>query len=508
MTRPPNGAPAVALSQSRGKREQPEDADQAIVYTPYGRGPVIRTRKSDGIKEVQLLEWESFAKPAAAIASKRTPCMMYTAVDYPSVIPHVGDDVVCQYGRGRVKQISRVTTTDAKKNEEPPALKYTIALSSWKLNGRSDVTCHVTSPPPRVVRKHTLSEMDAHEKVELAKGQKSKATNFFSQRKDYNLALTTYASAVDAVRNVQHDHTSTNEVRSDLVVVMVTCSNNAATCCIKLEKWDEASKFAKNALILLDALYGKRGMKIHSILNKEGMVDSKLFGEWRVKSYLVVARACVEEGAVSDAMSVLKKARDVAMGYIDEINFKQQQLLSKEEKASLKSLASQVKEIRRRLVECSDKKKATKKMEKRRAKAMFGGDRENASTAKVNKKMESPPEWSKMENNETANTAPTIEPGGDSSPPGTGDQENESPYQRKSSLNANKTHDGSPHPSVRKSVSFSNRPPQVKEIESVAAPGEEDEEAPWYLEHQEALIMIALAGFSGVALMAMRRSFR
>jgi hypothetical protein len=71
--------------------------------------------------------------------------------------------------------------------------------------------------------------MDAHEKVELAQSQKLKATEYFSKKKDYALALNAYAGALDAVRNVQHDNSSTNEVRADLIVTMVTCSNNAAT---------------------------------------------------------------------------------------------------------------------------------------------------------------------------------------------------------------------------------------------------------------------------------------
>merc|ERR1712194_615303 len=100
---------------------------------------------------------------------------------------------------------------------------------------------------------------DAHEKVALAENQKLKATGYFTQKKDYDLALTTFASAVDAVRNVQHDHTSTNTVRADLVVVMVTCSNNAATCCIKMEKWDEASKFAKKCTHSIGCTVWKEG---------------------------------------------------------------------------------------------------------------------------------------------------------------------------------------------------------------------------------------------------------
>ena len=525
-----SSSPLALPQKYRATPKQPEDSDQAIVHTPYGRGLVTRTRKDDAIKEIQLLEWESLVKPTSG-TKRQTPFMMYTAVDYPSVIPRIGDDVICQYGRGRVTNMSRVTTTtdttiDAETKKDPtttkPAIKikYTIALSSWRLNGRSDVTCNVIHPPPRVVRKHTLSEMDAHEKVSLAKTQKAKATTFFSQKKDYDLALSTYASAVDAVRNVQHDHTSTNTVRADLVVVMVTCSNNAATCCIKLQKYDEASKFAKNALILLDALYGKRGKKIHTILKSEGSIDAKLFGEWRIKSYLIVARSCIETNEIVDAMAVLKKARGVATSYIDELNASIQQhqsRQSKEEKASFKSLTIQMKEIRRLLVECSDKKKAAKKTEKRRAKAMFGGggssskeedgDKENASPAETNannKDLEQQQSDKKessatTKNANTANTPDTVE---DEVRHTKSETKQPPPFKRKSSLNGNK--DGRPGP--RKSVSFSNRPPQIKEIES--ANSEDGEDAPWYSEHQEALIMLAVAGLSAVALMALRRSAR
>ena len=203
---------------------QLQDADQAIVQTPFGRGIILRTRNDDNIKEVQLLEWEGMAKPTSR---DNKPIIMYTSINYPSVQPHIGDDVVCSYGRGRVEEV--LSLPSAKKNRKLPRLKYSIALSSWRLRGRAKVTCSIISPPPRVVRKHTLSEMDAYEKVELAQSQKIKATEYFVKKKDYSLALNSYAGALDAVRNVQHDYSSTNEVRSDLVLTMITCSNNAAT---------------------------------------------------------------------------------------------------------------------------------------------------------------------------------------------------------------------------------------------------------------------------------------
>ena len=202
----------------KANKRQPDDADQAIVQTPYGRGIILRTRKDDNIKEVRLLEWDNMSNK---------PFMLYSSTNYPSVQPHVGDDVICPYGRGRVKAVSILPTITT--DRKLPRIKYSIALSSWRLRGRANVTCHIVTPPPRVVRKHTLSEMDAYEKVDLAQSQKLKATEYFSKKKDYSMALNTYAGSLDAVRNCQHDHSSTNEVRADLVVTMVTCSNNAAT---------------------------------------------------------------------------------------------------------------------------------------------------------------------------------------------------------------------------------------------------------------------------------------
>ena len=453
-----------------------EDANQCIINTPYGRGLVIRTRPDDHIKEVEMLEWDNqncFVKKP-----QQKPSMMYTSVDYPSVQCKVGDDVVCEYGRGQVTNISRVD------DSKSTTLKYTIELasSSWMIAGRKPVVCN-TCDPPRVVRKHTPSEMGPHEKIIHSMSYKTKATKYFTE-KDYDKALTSYAEAVDAVRNVQHDHTSTNEVRADLVVIMITCSNNAATCCIKLGKWQEAKKFAQNALILADALYNKKGKKIHTLLNKEGTIDAKLFGEWRVKSYLITARAYFEEGNVQEAITLLKtKAKVVALKYIDEINTKQLQNHSKEEKASLKALTNQLKEIKRLLVECSNKKKATKSMEKKRAKAMFGGKDKIASTPQGNTSHQ------KAKNDHTEATIAS-------------DMPNQEKIEESS--------DDTSRPVLNKAVSFS-KIPEVKEYEKEAEYEESDKEessVAWYDEHKEALILLAVGGLSFVSILALKRFIR
>jgi hypothetical protein len=515
-TSPPTSVPkAVDAEQQRqhNHQQQAEDSDQAIVDTPYGCGLVIRSRKHDGIKEIQLIERGSFENMQCDDDAESTPTIarcksssserkLYTTVDYPSITPNVGDDVVCQFGRGLIRDISHL---DHCGNNEPPVVRYTIELSSWRLRGRSSVICHITTPTAllRVVRKHTYKEMDAVEKVELARSRKTNATNYFTKSKDYNLALSTYASAVDALRNIHHDHTSTNEVRADLLLLLITCSNNAATCSIKLDKWEEASKFAQNALILIDALYEKRGKKIHTILNREGTIDAQLFGEWRVKSYLITARACMEKGDEAVAMGILKKAHLLAMKYMDRINAILPHNRSKEETVSCKSLISQIKDIRRLMSECSDKKKATKEVEKKRARAMFGGT--NNSTIKKASSEDSEKN-SKMED-DLQRQEQQITMKDDNGVNGTtsfAGHMNEKEV-------ANKSIDHPSSPACRKSVTFSQRPPQVKEFEPFNSSDDDDDDDvhdSWYNQHKEALIVMAVAGLSTIALISLKKFAR
>ena len=482
-------------------QEQPDDLDQAIVDTPYGHGLVIRSRKCDGIKEIQLLDLTNFQKlrsdddtdaigtpPAKYRSSIRSERMLYTTVDYPSTAPRVGDDVVCQFGRGRIQECR----VDCCGNNEQPVVKYAIELSSWRLRGRSSVLCYITThtAPLRVVRKHTYSEMDAIEKVELARSRKAKATNYFTKTKDYSLALSTYASAVDALRNVSHDHTSTNEVRADLLLLLITCSNNAATCCFKLNKWDEASKFSQNALILIDALHEKRGKKIHSILNREGTIDAQLFGEWRVKSYLVMAHSSMEKDDNLLAMGILKKAHLIAMKYIDHINAILPNNRSKEETASCKSLISHIKDVRRVMSECSKKKKATKEIEKRRARAMFGGTSSDNTIQKDSTESE---KNHKMKGARQQHRKPTV-------------------VDKCANVTTAISSIGrSSSPACKKSVSFSQCPPQVKEFEPFSSSNDDDDQEiheTWISQNKEALIVLAVAGFSTIALITLKKFAR
>jgi tetratricopeptide (TPR) repeat protein len=322
----------------------PEDKDQQVVITPYGKGLVVRTRKHvDGVQEIELMDWKG-----ATYSGPNRPATLFTSSKFPSVPPAVGDDVLTTYGRGTVSEL--------RNNDQAVVL-----LSSWRLAGRSRVKCYLSLSSLRVLRAKKLYEMSVYEKVEHGQELKNEATAFF-QRKEYEKALNVYSHAVDAVRYVQHKKDSSNEVRADLLVLMITCSNNAATCCTQLQKWDDSIKFAKSALSLIEALEEKKGKKIHTFLNQEGFSDMKIFGEWKVKSYLITGRSLSEKGESAEAMDVLKKAQDVILSFTSNIP---------EGDPSVKPLLLNGKEVKKLYAICKDKKKAQLQKEKQRAQAMF-----------------------------------------------------------------------------------------------------------------------------------------
>lgn len=260
----------------------PEDKDQRVVQTPYGKGIIIRIRnKNVGVRtqnamyEIELVNSTKLKRerPEEVSSSNSTnPPMLYTPVKYPSVPPEVGSDVLTKWGRGKLIKIRDNGTK-----------VHVVRLSSWRLANRSRVLCYVSAAECEVIRPKKIYDMDVFEKVEYANLIKQHATEKFKQ-KDYSGALGLFAKAIDAVRYVQHGVGSTNELRADLIVVMITCSNNAALCSSKQNDWDRTAKFAENALVLIEALEEKGSKsKIKGVLNMDGIGDSQLFGTWKVK---------------------------------------------------------------------------------------------------------------------------------------------------------------------------------------------------------------------------------
>lgn len=332
----------------------PEDKDKRLVNTPYGPGMVCRTRTDDGISEVELSNWTS--------TGTRKPTTLYApSTSLSSIAPTIGCDVLCFAGRGRVIAIE--TTNDDASSSHCP--KLTIVLSSWRLANRSRVKCYLPASAVQVVRAKRIYEMDVFEKIDHAFALKQHATDFFHQAK-YLEALEEYSRAVGTVKYVQHADSSPNALRADLLVIMITCSNNAATCSIKLgHHVDRSFEFAKQALDLLEALEAKKGLKIHAELIKSGYTDTKVFGEWKVKACLILANGLAAKGNVDAALEILQRAR-----------------------TSIRSVPSSAvlvrneREILKRTTALKEQRKAQRSKERKRAQAMFA-ETDSSATAET-----------------------------------------------------------------------------------------------------------------------------
>ena len=331
----------------------PEDENQALVETPYGKGMVIRTRKRSTksnlpvTREIELLNWTK----ASNANSPTIPTMLYSPTNFPSIQAMVGSEVTTMFGRGKVIEIRHNGV-------------LVVRISSWRLSGRSIVTCFLSSNSVQVVRNKKIYEMTVFEKVEHAEQLKQEANHLFSN-KEYSEALKRYADAVDAVRYVQHKKDSTNEVRADLLMVMITCCNNAATCSLHLKDWERAQKFGRNALVLLEALREKRKTSnILNLLRREGTSDSKLFGAWMVRSHRAIARGLAERGNTEEAIDQLKIALECLSSY------------KKDDDVMFRQLQTQEKEVRKILFACKERLKLERKKEKKRARAMFSSSEE------------------------------------------------------------------------------------------------------------------------------------
>ena len=528
-----------------------------------------------GKQEVKLLEVDQSTKEerdASELFGGKDSDIMYTTEKLDSVDPVAGDDVICSVGRGRVTKIISVKIlkkqnqhcgddntggdkrcnddddNDAEQKQVRELLKYEVELTSWRLAGRRKVKCYMYKQALQVVRKKMLSEMNAQERVDFAQRQKASAAKVFKD-KQYQHALNLYAGAVDSVRFVQHDDSSSNETRADLVEVMVTCSNNASTCCAQLGRWPEAAKFAQNALILLDALIDKKGGCIHTILISDvqdggcGLCDAKLFGEWRVKSYILIARSLSEKKDYSGAIEILRRARNIIVEYSvvggsgdgGDGGIKPTGNADRT-KASVAHLRVQDKELRRLITSYMEHKKAEKKKEKQRAQAMFGSplssgkvttatsgnddddDDDDAATGEEKKENTTPPGSPSLRGGSGRISRGEEENGDDefATPPSTPAKEVRPKYvrmgddvhkvsssgrilPRQSSLKKNRT-----TASIDRRVSFSK---EVEEREIDETYDDEEEES-FVEQNKEALILVGVAGLAALSVFVLRGAAR
>lgn len=216
--------------------------------------------------------------------------------------------------------------------------------------------------------------------------------------------------------------------------------------------WEEAFKFAKNANILLNALYDKRGMKIHTILNRDGgHCDTQLFGEWRVKSHFVMAKSLFEKGEYEAALEEIKEARKHISYYVAGDGCEDSPS-AKESVKRLRGIEKQIASLRSNVV---TQRKDILQKEKARARAMFSDEGPKVTEA-------------------------------------SSDPQPSSGHVSKQNMEDEVMGNGSEtkKDTFKKKVSFATALEETREIPKE----EEEEEHPWYQEHKEAIILLAIGG--------------
>lgn len=448
-----------------------------IIQTPYGRGLIYNTKKNPNKEDEPI---HCLKLTSINLANNTKPILYTCQTDFPSALPLIDDDIVIDgVGRGAVDDVRDDGIV-------------VVLLNTWRLAGRSRVRIYTPlssfskdNATYHVVRKKRLFEMDIFEKIEYSKVKKQEAIPYFVQGR-YDKALSLFSEATNAVRMQQHSPNSSNEMRADLVEIMITCSNNAASCYVKKKEWKDAQQQARNALLIIDALDQKRGMKIHTILRQGGLSDLKMFGEWRIKSMLIIARAEAEEQEYVMAIPRLKAALSHTRTSL-HVGAR-----------VIPGLEKQDKEIRKLIQTYGERQRAILQKEKARAKAMFGGKTatsksKSSSAASVAATANKPVEVhapSKAEIDvvqRTVITSKDVDPIKKAVP------------KRAVDVNGGATNSSSQN-SIKTSVEESI---PAKNSDS---DGEDDNnvDASWYEEHQEAIILSSIIGGIGLVTLGLK----
>jgi tetratricopeptide (TPR) repeat protein len=214
------------------------------------------------------------------------------------------------------------------KLEKPKPKAERKKLQRRTIFGSSSSSCSTCSPSnkeipvpslvPRVARNAIKQSDDTcvHEVIAFAQALKEKAEKEFAS-KNYDSALLTSTNAIDAAQDVKNKAGSII-MQLAAVTIMTACSIRAATCCLKLDRCDEAEEIAGKALVMIgNALEPKLDGRTNTCtrVSETGDGYPRNFGGWRVNSFLVLARVSIEQQDYEQALQVLDNAHGVTAKY-------------------------------------------------------------------------------------------------------------------------------------------------------------------------------------------------
>ena len=316
----------------------------------------------------------------------------------PAVIS-VGSHVKHFAGWGVVQTIRRLA--DAKEIDETTSsttgVSVTLTLSSWRLASNAAVKVTCTPDQVTVIAPPRLSTLTPSQKIERANILREKAKAPL-QRGEYGGAYAVYSSALYILNSIETESLHCNSLRCAMLESMVAMLNNSGLCSLKcldghdtivdgsvdrstttkgqMEIGNEACKAGGNAVMLIDAVSAKRNGKVRAALLKDyNLDDLKLFGEWKIKALLTLARG-LGEGLSNwtDGLATLRTAEAYLNAGVDGEKDKKNRILENwgdEDRAKLEAMFG--KKVRKLIKGYKARKDDEKKKEKKRARAMFSG---------------------------------------------------------------------------------------------------------------------------------------
>ena len=123
------------------------------------------------------------------------------------------------------------------------------------------MNCFLNISDLTYVPKKKFNETNSLEKIEAANEKREMAKRALANN-DLAAADSLYTQATFFLQNTDNAELTDNHDRAAMIESMIACKNNNAMTSLKLKRYKEAIQHATEALLLLDAVYKQRGLKV------------------------------------------------------------------------------------------------------------------------------------------------------------------------------------------------------------------------------------------------------
>ncbi|CAM9948055.1 unnamed protein product [Phaeothamnion confervicola] len=283
----------------------PESAPEAAAAAPPPTPPAAATKEvtttfiAAGLANVRLPLPSHCGQNGTGAAAFATEAA--TAPSPPSPAPvviAVGDEVVCTFGRGVVRDIREDGI-------------HVVRASAWLLANEVAPTFYLQRSALQKALPKLPFDMTPTEKLErgaLLKGRGAAAYAAGEMAEANGL----YCQALAVLRTNGED--MSNKERARLLDLMVPCQNNVAMIQYKLKNFKDAILAASNAVSLCEALQSNSTGHVMRELRLRGVSDIRVL-QWKSKALFLAGRAHVGREEFAEAVQKLEAAVTAAASH-------------------------------------------------------------------------------------------------------------------------------------------------------------------------------------------------